>query len=233
MPSIRPIAVAVAALLLAPAGRAQDVPLARAERYSVSDSPPAPPAGLTLLDPTWLLPPIESLDMALALAEEATPPGELIGRDSAAAVPSPPRATGGPLSYSLSDHLSAQLRYRRAQSFDRSGSRSLRDDPSTAFSTLPNRDVFDLNMSWRLAGNTLGLGYQFQSSAGGVWGPTTPAASGFSRFLPGNEQATHSLMFGLTREWGAAELPPVAVEPPLLPYDLEPAGAEATPTPAP
>ena len=113
--------------------------------------------------------------------------------------------------------MSAQFRYRRAQSFDRSGSRSLRDDPSTAFSTLPNRDVFDLNMSWRLAGSTLGLGYQLQSSAGGVWGgrPATEAA-GLSRFLPGSEQATHSLMFGLTREWGADEPPPLVVDPPPL-----------------
>lgn len=233
MPSIRPIAAAVAALLLAPAGRAEDVALARAERFSVSDVVPGPPPGLTLLDPAWLLPPIESLDMALPLAEEATPPGPLVGSGTAAAAPSPPRATGGPLSYPLSDHLSAQLRYRRAQSFDRSGSRSLRDDPSTAFSTLPNRDVFDLNMSWRLAGSTLGLGYQLQSSAGGVWGAAPATAAGFSRFLPGNEQATHSLMFGLTREWGAAEPPPLGVEPPLLLSDLEPAGVEATPTPAP
>ena len=233
MPSIRPIAAAVAALLLAPAGRAADVPLARAERYSVSDIAPGPPRGLTLLDPTWLLPPIESLDMALALTEEATPPGPLIGSDAHSAAPGPPRATGGPLSYSLSDHLSAQLRYRRAQSFDRSGSRSLRDDPSTAFSTLPNRDVFDLNMSWRLAGSTLGLGYQLQSSAGGVWGGAPATAAGLSRFLPGNQQATHSLMFGLTREWGGADPPPFAVEPPLLLPDLEPAGVAATPTPAP
>jgi hypothetical protein len=231
LPSFRPIAAAVAALLLAPAAGAVDVSLAHAERFSVSDTVPRPPPGLTLLDPAWLLPPIESLDVALALAEEATQPGQLMGQGGATG-PRPPRPPGGPLSYSLSDDLSAQLRYRRAQSFDRSGSRSLRDDPSTAFSTLPNRDVFDLNMSWRLAGNTLGLGYQLQSSAGGVWGTAPPAAVGFSRFLPGSQQATHSLMFGLTREWGAAG-PPSGVEPPPLLPDLERAGVEATPTPAP
>ena len=141
--------------------------------------------------------------------------------------------TGGPVSYSLSDHLSAQLRYRRSQGFDRSGSRSLRDDASTAFSTQPNRDVFDLNMNWDVAGSTLGVGYQLQSSAGGVWSSEAAPAGGISRFLPGNEQATHSLMFGLTRQWGAPEPPPVVVaDPPLLP-DLDVAVAEGTPTPAP
>jgi hypothetical protein len=230
LPSIRAIAAAVAALLLAPAARGADVPQARAGRFSVSDIAPGPPPGLTLLDPAWLLPPIESLALDLALVEQESPPAPLVGSDSVLAAPGPPRTTGGPLSYPLSDHLSAQFRYRRAQSFDRSGSRSLRDDPSTAFSTLPNRDVFDLNMSWRLAGSTLGLGYQLQSSAGGVWSGAPATAAGFSRFLPGNQQATHSLMFGLTREWGAAEPPPF-VEPPLMLPDLEPAGAEATPTP--
>jgi hypothetical protein len=233
LPSIRVIVAAVAALLLAPAAEAADVAVALAERFSVSDVAPRPPSGLTLLEPAWLLPPIESLDMALALAEEATLPGQLVA-ESAATDPGPARPTGGPLSYPLSDHLSAQLRYRRAQSFDRSGSRSLRDDQSTAVSTLPNRDVFDLKMSWRLAGNnTVGLGYQLQSSAGGVWGAAPQTAAGFSRFLPGNQQATHSFMFGLTREWGADEAPPLAVEPPLLLSDLEPDAVDATPTAAP
>ena len=109
----------------------------------------------------------------------------------------------------------------------------MRDDQSTAFSTLPNRDVFDLNMSWQLAGSTLGLGYQLQSSAGGVWGSRPVPGAGVSRFLPGSDQATHSLMFGLTRQWGADEPPLVVIEPPPPMLDLDVATAEATPTPAP
>ena len=70
MPSLRPAAVAVTALLLAPAVYAGEVPPDLAGRYSIGRTVPAAPA-LTLLDPSWLLPPIESLDTAVAAADGA------------------------------------------------------------------------------------------------------------------------------------------------------------------
>jgi hypothetical protein len=215
-------------LLLASMSAGQDAPEALGERFSIGLDV-APPVGrLTLLDPSWLLPPIASLD--IAAHERSAEAGQHLLDDSAAAAPPPAKqpAPPGPLSYALSDGLSTQLRYRHSLAFDRAGSKQLRDDPSTAFSTDYNRDVLDLNMSWRLAGSTLGVGYQLQSARG----ETLSENVGLSRFLPGSAQATHSLMFGLTRQWGATAPPPL-IEPPLLPPDLDIAGDEPAPAPAP
>lgn len=233
MTSLRPsLAIAIVLLIAARLGATDASPLLD-DRLSI-EHPPPPPIGVTLLEPAWLLPPIESLDAELAAAGLPAG-GHLAGRSREPAARVAPKNPASRVSYSLSDQLSAQLRYGRSQGFDRSNSRALRDDASTAFSTLPNRDVFDLNMSWNLGGNQVGVGYQLQSSAGGVWSnASTPAEGGLSRFLPGSEQATHSLMFGLTRPWGApAPAPVVVMDPhPLVP-DLDVAVAEGTPTPAP
>ena len=85
----------------------------------------------------------------------------------------------------------------------------------------------DLNMSWLLAGSTVGVGYQLQSARGTTLADTVSV----SRFLPGSEQAMHSFTLGLTRKWGAAAPPPL-VELPLLLPDLDVAATETTPTPA-
>lgn len=231
MLSLGPIAVAATALLLAPAVQAGSVSPFLADRFSISGTPPPPtaPPPFTLLDPTWLLP-VESLETAAAVADGAERAGAIL-RDDAAARAAPQdssHSSGGPLSYSLSDDLTAQFHYHHAELLERGDSQSVRDDESTAFSTRPDRDVLDLNMSWRLAGSTLGLGYQLQSARGG----SGPGEVGFSRFLPGSQQATHALTLGLTREWGAAAAPSVLIEPPLLPPGLDVADAGATPTPA-
>jgi hypothetical protein len=230
VPSLRPAAVAITALLLAPAIHAGDISSDLDGRYSVGRTArPAP--GLTLLDPSWLLPPIESLDTAAAATDGAERADEILREDPELALH--PRLTqsssAGPLGYALSDDLMAQLRYRHSEPFDRAGSRMLRDDQSTAFSTRPNRDVLDLNMSWRLAGNTVGVGYQLQSARGGA----LPGEIGVSRFLPGSQQATHALTLGLTREWGAPAPPPLLIEPPPLELQIDLAAVEGTPTPVP
>ncbi len=227
MPLLKLIAVAVAALLLAPAVRAWSASPFLADRFSIGGIAPRPaaPPPFTLLEPAWLLPPLESLETSAARA------GQILREDgAAAAVPlDSHRSSGGPVSYSLSEDLTAQLRYRHSQLSQRGRSRALRDEESTAFSTRPDRDVLDLNMSWHLAGNTLGFGYQFQSARGG----SGPGEVGISRFLPGSQQATHSLTLGFTRQWGGADTPPVLIEPPLLWPDLDVAVAAATPTPVP
>ena len=228
MPSLRPAAVAVTALLLAPAVYAGEVPPDLAGRYSIGRTVPAAPA-LTLLDPSWLLPPIESLDTAVAAADGAERADQILRDDPALAVHTRAPSSGGPLGYRLSDDLMAQLRYRHSEPFDRAGSRTLRDDPSTGFSTRPNRDVLDLNMSWRLAGNTVGVGYELQSARGAA----LPGDIAVSRFLPGSQQATHTLTLGLTREWGAGPPPPLLIEPPPLDLQVDLAAVEGTPTPAP
>jgi hypothetical protein len=229
---LREIAAAVAAVLFASAVAGADAALLQGNRYSISASiPPAAAPPFTLLDPSWLLPPLEPLDAEppLGSAERA---GEILhnGTTSASAEPERPSPSGAPAAYSLSDDLTAQLRYHHDERFDRGSSDMLRDDQSTAFSTRPDRDVIDLNMSWRLAGSTVGLGYELQSARTG----SAPGEFGVSRFLPGNPQATHSITLGLTREWGAGgSAPPVLVAPLLPPPELAEASAQGTPTPGP
>ncbi len=147
-------------------------------------------------------------------------------RDDTAAAPLPPAPPGGPIAYPLSDAVTARLRYNHAQLSDRADGQTLRNDLSTAFSTRPDRDVVGLNMSWRLAGSTVGLGYQLDSSRLGNANDV-----GIGRFLPGNQQALHSFTLGLTRAWGASAPPPVLIEPPLVPPPLDVAAAQASPTP--
>ncbi len=201
---------------------ALEPPAAAAQRFSIGAGHPAPisPQGYTLLDPGWLLPPAEFLEASSVeradqmLRSDGTPAAS---RHAAA-------AADGPLSYSLSDDLTADLRYHRSLLFGRSDSQTAREEAATEFSTRPDRDVFDLNMSWHLAGNTLGLGYQLESvRSGGA------ADVGLSRFLPGNQQAVQSLTLGLTRAWGASA-PPVPIEPVLAP-PLDVAAVDPSPTP--
>lgn len=229
MTPLRSVAVVIAALVLAATVQAGDAP-AIASRYSIAGAVPARPNSLTLLDETWLLPPVESLGTVAPLADQAARSEEILDGYGPALSrpPKDPVAGDGPLSYSLSDRMTAQLRYRFSQPFDRSASKALREDSSTALSTRPDRDVLDLNMSWLLAGSTVGVGYQLQSARG----PNLADSISVSRFLPGSQQATHSLTLGLTRKWGAS-IPPPLVEPPLLLPDLDVAAAETTPTPAP
>ena len=223
----RPIAIAVAGLMLVPAGAAGEEHPPRATAFSISGAPA--PVGFTLLDPAWLLPPIESLDLLPPPAEEPEtgphqlPSGLLPGQAPTA----PVRPTSAKVGYSISDDLTAQLRYHRSKIFGSSNSQTLRDDQWSSFSTQPFRDVFDLNMSWQLAGSTVGIGYQFQSARS-----STSTEDGFTRFLPTSPQTTHSLTLGLTRQWGAgAEAPRLVDSPVLLSPDLDAAAEAGTPTP--
>lgn len=221
------MAIVGVALLLVVTARAADVSSAAADHLSLgaSDAPSARPPAFTLLDREWLLPPIESLEAAALLAKSADRADQML-RDDTAAAPLPPAPPGGPIAYPLSDAVTARLRYDHAQLSDRADSQTLRNDLSTAFSTRPDRDVVGLNMSWRLAGSTVGLGYELDSSRLGNANDV-----GIGRFLPGNQQALHSFTLGLTRAWGASAPPPVLIEPPLVPPPLDVAAAAASPTP--
>jgi len=226
--SLRPIAVAAAALLLAAAVRAAEISPSLASRYSINGAatPSAAAQPFTLFDPGWVLPSVEALETAEALASGSERATQLLRSDATPADAAPSAPTGEhPVGYSLSDDLTAQFKYHHAELFDRADSQTLRDDTSTAFSTRPDRDVLDLNMSWKLAGSTVGLGYEFQTARSGG------GDIGITRLLPGNQQATHSFTLGLSREWGASA-PPVLIEPPWLP-PLDVAEADATPTPVP
>jgi hypothetical protein len=225
------IAVGVATLLVVPVVGGAEVVAHQSSRYSIAESaPPTAAPAYTLLDPNWLLPPVEALEAELPLAgAERT---DQILRDDVAVEPAPqrPKPSAGPMAYSLSDDLTAQLRYHHDEHFELGSAEMLRDDQSTAFSTRPDRDVIDLKMSWRLAGSTVGLGYELQSARTGA----APGEFLVSRFLPGNPQATHSITLGLTREWGAGHAAPPAAVPPLLPPpELAEAAALGTPTPSP
>jgi hypothetical protein len=229
LPSLPPIAAAIAALLLASVAPGADESLDFGTRFSVGsgflrgERPP-----FTLLDPAWLLPPIETLDLALPPGDGAARAEQLLHDDiGSAGAPAAPSPSDGKVGYSLSDDLTAEVGYHHLRLSDRATSQTLREDQWSAFSTRPDRDVLDLNMSWRMQGNTVGLGYQFQSDRLNA----SPGEGAFSRFLPGSPQATHALTLGLTREWGAETAPPVLVEVPLLPPELAEAPSEATPTP--
>src|SRR5215470_13229970 len=65
----RGIAVGVATLLVVPVAGGAGVAAYQSSRYSIADAAPrtAPPP-YTLLDPNWLLPPVEALDAELPLA---------------------------------------------------------------------------------------------------------------------------------------------------------------------
>jgi hypothetical protein len=201
---------------------ALEPPPAVVQRFSIGTghSAAVSPQGFTLLDPDWLLPPSEFLE-----ASSAERADQMLHSDgTVASLPAAP-AADGPLSYSLSDDLTADLRYHHSQLFGRGDSQTAREEAATVFSTRPDRDVFDLNMSWHLAGNTLGLGYQLESARSG-----SATDVGLSRFLPGNQQAVQSLTLGLTRAWGASE-PPMPIEPVLaLPVA---AAVDPSPTPQP
>jgi hypothetical protein len=228
--SLRPIALALTVTMLAPAVGAAEDSAARTGRYSIASTVPESAAPeVKLLDPSSLLPPIESFETAPPLADAAERADEILRDDPTIAAAEPGAGhSGGPLSYPLSDDLSARLDYHHALLFDRDHSRALRNDPMPTFSTRPDRDVLDLGMSWRLAGNSVGIGYQLESARGG----SLPADLGVSRFLPGSQQATHAFTLGLTRRWGGNDPPPLLIEPPLgLQVDV--AAVEATPTPAP
>jgi hypothetical protein len=228
------VAAAVALLSAAVASGVESTP-PQGTRYSISDSTQAAaPPPFTLLEPSALLPPIGSLDTELPL-DGSQRADQILLNDAGAPESAPPATTSGekPVAYSLSRDLTAQLSYHHDERFQLGSSDMLRNDTqdqSTAFSTRPDRDVIDLNMSWRLAGSTVGLGYELQSARTG----SAPGDVGMSRFLPGNPQSTQSITLGLTRQWGAGHPAPQVVAPPLLPPpELAEAAAQGTPTPSP
>jgi hypothetical protein len=110
---------------------------------------------------------------------------------------SAPRGEPGrrPATYSLSDNWTAQLSYQHSVIAQTLSNSELRTKKLTEFSTDRERDVLGLQMDWRLAGSTVGLGYRFQSMRG-------EPGSGISGI---GERFMHSFTLGFTREWGAAK----------------------------
>src|SRR5215470_15219645 len=90
---------ALATLLAVSVAAGAEVAAYPPSRYSIAESvPPAAAPTYTLLDPNWLLPPVEALDT------ERT--GQML-RDDAGVEPARqrPGSSAGPLAYSLSDDL--------------------------------------------------------------------------------------------------------------------------------
>jgi hypothetical protein len=167
------------------------------------------PRVYTLVDPSLALPPIAIM----------APDLDLMARELAADPTLEPQtedAPQGPVSWQL-DYYHAQLGNMLLPSD------ALRSDLSTGYTRRLDTDVLALGMSWRLAGNQVGVGYQLQSARGGIGG-----AEGLGRFLPGSDAATHAFTLGLTRPFGAG-LPPPA-PPPLIVVVDEPS---STPSPTP
>lgn len=211
------------AVLLAVRAQATEVTEERVDRYSIDQPVAMAAVHFTLLEPSWLLPPVESLHAAAALEHDGAIDEQVLQAPAtdAARPPSP----GGPVTYSLSDRLSAQVRYRHSFLFGTGTSTALRSEGPRTYSSRPDRDVLGLAMSWRLAGSTVGLGYQLESARERAGG----ADAGVTRFLPGSEQATHSFTLGLTREWGSMSRPPL-IDAPIPAEDAE-APVPIDPTP--
>jgi hypothetical protein len=104
------------------------------------------------------------------------------------------RSGGHGLGYSLSDDWTARVGYSHSYVFDRAAGDVLRQQRLAEFSTDYERDVVDLQMSWRLSWSRLDLGYRFQS--------TRPDAALSSSLIPESQATEHSIMLGVTREWG-------------------------------
>jgi hypothetical protein len=166
------------------------------------------PRVYTLLDPSLALPPMAIL----------APDLDLVARELADEPTLTPHTGAAP-----ERPVSWQLGYRHAQLGNMLPSDALRTDPSTGYTRALDTDVLALGMSWQLAGNKVGVGYQLQSARGGI-------GAGLGRFLPGSEAATHAFTLGLTRPFGAG-LPPPA-PPPMLVLVDEPS-ADSTPSPTP
>jgi hypothetical protein len=97
--------------------------------------------------------------------------------------------------YSLSDNWTAQLSYQHAVLAQTLSNDELRTKKLADFSADRERDVLGLQMDWRLAGSTVGLGYRFQSMRG-------EPGSGLSGI---GERFMHAFTLGFTREWGGAK----------------------------
>jgi len=216
---------ALALFLLPAAGRAADIAPEQVARFSVGralvhgDAAAVPP--FTLLEPAWRLPPIEIIDTIAVVEHDVELTERALHAEAGSDIPPPPVDPDAPISYSLSERLTTQLRYRHSALFGTAHSEQLRNDELAGLAQQTERDVVDLGLSWRLAGNTVGVGYQLQSAH------TAADVASLARFLPGSQQATHALTLGLVRQWGAAPAP--AAPPSLLPPDLSIAPA-ATPT---
>lgn len=99
--------------------------------------------------------------------------------------------------YLLSENWTAQLSYHHAVLAQTLSNSELRTKKLTEFSTDRERDVLGLQMDWRLAGSTVGVGYRFQSMRG-------EPGSGISGI---GERFMHAFTLGFTKEWGGAQSP--------------------------
>ncbi len=160
----------------------------------------------TLLDPSLALPPMSAMAPDLHFVVR-----ELGDKDAPASTPAVTKAPKA---------VAWKLGYQHAQLGDLLPSDTLRNDPSTGYTRHLDTDVLALGMSWQLAGNQFGVGYQLQSARGG-------ADAGLGRFLPGSDAATHAFTLGVSRAFGGGIPPPAP--PPLLVVEAPP---DATPEPA-
>jgi hypothetical protein len=111
------------------------------------------------------------------------------------------RARRSGLSYHLGDTMTAGLSYRHSLLFGLSQSDLLRQQPLPDFRTDRELDSLKLQLSWTLPWSILDLGYRFDSARD----PTgKTGALSLNRLSPEDGRSTHSLMLGVTREWGGA-----------------------------
>jgi hypothetical protein len=142
----------------------------------------------------------------LALLEDACLPlvylrGERVFeplREAEAGAP-PPKKAAGPgsgLSYHLNDSMSAGLSYRHSLLFGLSSSEYLRREPLNELRTDSVQDSVKLDLSWTLPRTIFDFGYRFDAARD----RNTPLS--LTRPWPEDGRLTHSLMLGVTRQWG-------------------------------
>lgn len=111
-----------------------------------------------------------------------------------------PGIPGAGVSYALADSLLARVNYKHAFLFGDSSNEVLQNASFSGFSAKPDRDIVNLQMSWRLARSTVDLGYRFESARPDP--RTASYAAGARRWLPGSEELLHGLMLGFTQQFG-------------------------------
>jgi hypothetical protein len=109
-----------------------------------------------------------------------------------------PARRGSGLSYQLGDSMTAGLSYRHSLLFGLSSNDFLRSEPLPELRSDSVQDSVKLDLSWTFPRTIFDFGYRFDAARD----RSTPLS--LSRPWSDDGRMTHSLMLGVTRQWGGA-----------------------------
>ena len=133
--------------------------------------------------------------------DDGIPPLLLRPPEDGATAAAPSSAAAG---ISLSDDVTAVVRYKRARAFATSSGDELRLGNHGGLANTSDRDVLGLGMNWGVGErSSVGVGYQLHSTRPDSSGPGGNGES--SSILPGSDRVDHAVTFGVSRSWGGAD----------------------------